>query len=360
MEWSERIRVWRESGLSGDAFAKSVGCRSKTLQWWASELARRARGAKEAPPKVAMARVQVAPSPATLDQPDAIAIVVGRAQIAVRRGFDRKSSPSHVVRGTPVPGRVSAWTTTERSLRAELARAGGVAKGRGAGYPEHLRSRVTAFARAHGVKRAVSSLGVSPGTVRKWMRDGGAFLPVVVARDVPSTRPADHRVVLVSPTGWRARDRSRPTPGSPRSDRVNELLTGRRVFVHREPVDMRKAFDGLTGLVVNAMKRDLLDVFVFVFVGRDRKRAKALVWDGTGICLFAKRVAKGRFAAPWEVGGDGELSPGPGSSRGRAQPGRRRCARGRRLDRLGPTRRAGVRRHACRRSGGASCPPVTS
>lgn len=58
-KWDERIRTWRESGLSADDFAKSVGCRTKTLQWWASELDHRARGTKSAPTKVTMASVQV-------------------------------------------------------------------------------------------------------------------------------------------------------------------------------------------------------------------------------------------------------------------------------------------------------------
>lgn len=40
---------------------------------------------------------------------------------------------------------------------------------------------------------------------------------------------------------------------------------------------------------------------------RDRKRAKALFWDGTGLCLFAKRLEQGRFAAPWAKDGSGPL-----------------------------------------------------
>jgi transposase len=38
---------------------------------------------------------------------------------------------------------------------------------------------------------------------------------------------------------------------------------------------------------------------MFLFVGRTRKRAKILYWDGTGLCLFSKRLEKGLFAAPW-------------------------------------------------------------
>ena len=72
------------------------------------------------------------------------------------------------------------------------------------------------------------------------------------------------------------------------------------VFAYPQPVDMRKAFDTLSYLVVSGFGRQLLDGDVFVFVGKDRKRAKVLWWDGTGLCLLAKRLSKGRFAAPWQ------------------------------------------------------------
>lgn len=73
-----------------------------------------------------------------------------------------------------------------------------------------------------------------------------------------------------------------------------------RVFAYAEPVDMRKSFDTLGALVREGLGHDVLDGALFVFVGRDRRRAKVLHWDGTGMCVLAKRLAKGRFAAPWE------------------------------------------------------------
>lgn len=80
-----------------------------------------------------------------------------------------------------------------------------------------------------------------------------------------------------------------------------------RIFAHREPVDMRKSFDTLAAVVRLAMGSDVMKGDVFVFVGRRRRHAKALWWDGTGLVLLAKRLAKGRFAAPWERDGKGAI-----------------------------------------------------
>lgn len=80
-----------------------------------------------------------------------------------------------------------------------------------------------------------------------------------------------------------------------------------RVWVHREPVDMRKSFDTLAAVVKLEMNNDVLAGDVFVFVGRRRRHAKVLWWDGTGILVLAKRLARIRFAAPWEKRGSGAL-----------------------------------------------------
>ncbi|MCP3170258.1 IS66 family insertion sequence element accessory protein TnpB [Myxococcus qinghaiensis] len=72
------------------------------------------------------------------------------------------------------------------------------------------------------------------------------------------------------------------------------------VYAYGQPCDMRKSFDTLAALVTGHMRRDLLSGDVFLFVGRSRRRAKALFFDGTGLCLFAKRLERGRFAALWK------------------------------------------------------------
>jgi transposase len=69
------------------------------------------------------------------------------------------------------------------------------------------------------------------------------------------------------------------------------------VFAHAAPVDMRKSFDTLAALVKQELGQNLLSGSLFLFTSKDRKRAKVLYFDGTGLCLFAKRLDKGRFAA---------------------------------------------------------------
>ena len=72
------------------------------------------------------------------------------------------------------------------------------------------------------------------------------------------------------------------------------------VYACGEIVDMRKSFDTLSALVVGQMKRDVLSGELYLFVSRNRKRAKVLYFDGTGLCLFAKRLEKGKFAAVYD------------------------------------------------------------
>lgn len=70
-----------------------------------------------------------------------------------------------------------------------------------------------------------------------------------------------------------------------------------RIFLAKEPVDMRKGFDGLASLV----KRQGEDVFsghLFAFASKRLDRIKILTWDSGGFVLFYKRLEKGRFRMP--------------------------------------------------------------
>jgi transposase len=82
------------------------------------------------------------------------------------------------------------------------------------------------------------------------------------------------------------------------------MLGGTRqvcVWAYREAVDMRKSFDGLFALVRDQLHRDVLSGDMFLFMGRNRRRAKVLLWDGTGLCVYAKRLEKGRFTPLWSL-----------------------------------------------------------
>lgn len=76
-----------------------------------------------------------------------------------------------------------------------------------------------------------------------------------------------------------------------------------RVFAYPTPVDLRKGFDGLYGLVEQGLKQDPLAGDLYLFVGVTRTRCKVLMWDGTGLCLFQKRLEHGTFAKIWRDDG---------------------------------------------------------
>ncbi len=80
-----------------------------------------------------------------------------------------------------------------------------------------------------------------------------------------------------------------------------------RVFAYAAPTDMRKGFEGLSALVRAKLNADPLSGDLFLFVNRTRRRAKVLLFDGTGLCLYAKRLDKGRFACLWREAGRRQL-----------------------------------------------------
>ena len=81
-----------------------------------------------------------------------------------------------------------------------------------------------------------------------------------------------------------------------------------RVYAFATPVDMRKGFDGLAALVREELQREPTSGALYLFVSRNRIRAKVLMWDGTGLCLYAKRLEEGRFAPLWPREQDGEVA----------------------------------------------------
>ena len=71
-----------------------------------------------------------------------------------------------------------------------------------------------------------------------------------------------------------------------------------KVYIAVEGVDMRKGFEGLYGLVRDHLGEDPLSGHLFLFTNRSQTRLKVLVWDGSGLWVWAKRLEKGRFRWP--------------------------------------------------------------
>ena len=73
---------------------------------------------------------------------------------------------------------------------------------------------------------------------------------------------------------------------------------GVRIVVAARPVDFRNGLDGLAALIQQALRENPFAGDLFVFRAKRADRVKILAWDGTGLCLFHKRLEKGRFVWP--------------------------------------------------------------
>jgi transposase len=83
-----------------------------------------------------------------------------------------------------------------------------------------------------------------------------------------------------------------------------------RAFLCTRSVDMRKSFDGLSGLVEECFCQDLLTGHLFLFVNRRRDRIKVLYFDHDGLAIWYKRLEAGSFQVPDAGDRDGiELDP---------------------------------------------------
>ena len=76
------------------------------------------------------------------------------------------------------------------------------------------------------------------------------------------------------------------------------LPAGVKVHLALGYTDMRKGMDGLGTLVQETLKKDPFSGHLFEFRGRKAAIVKILFWDGNGLCLFTKRLDRGRFVWP--------------------------------------------------------------
>lgn len=87
------------------------------------------------------------------------------------------------------------------------------------------------------------------------------------------------------------------------------LPAGTRIWLVAGATDMRKGFDGLSALVQTALRDDPFSGQLFLFRGRRGDRVKVLWWDGQGLCLYYKRLERGRFVWPRAQNGVVHLTP---------------------------------------------------
>ncbi|MGX2030442.1 MULTISPECIES: IS66 family insertion sequence element accessory protein TnpB [Methylocaldum] len=85
--------------------------------------------------------------------------------------------------------------------------------------------------------------------------------------------------------------------------------SGTRIWIAAGVTDLRRGFDGLAALVQTQLQAEPFSGHIFAFRGRRGDRIKLLWWDGDGLCLFAKRLERGRFVWPQATGGTVSLTP---------------------------------------------------
>ena len=88
---------------------------------------------------------------------------------------------------------------------------------------------------------------------------------------------------------------------------IGALLQSSRVWAYPAPCDLRRGYSGLYALARNVLGHDPQQGGVFLFVNGRRTACKVLLHDGSGLCIFMKRLDKGRFAPLWRRDDDGQV-----------------------------------------------------
>src|SRR2546427_11415785 len=93
-----------------------------------------------------------------------------------------------------------------------------------------------------------------------------------------------------------------------RADSMIALPTGTHIWIAAGMTDLRRGFTGLSAVVQTVLEQNPFSGHVFVFRGRRGDLIKVLWWDGDGLCLFAKRLERGRFVWPQAASGTVSLT----------------------------------------------------
>src|SRR3954469_21302556 len=201
--------------------------------------------------------------------------------------YERRRLPpargDHRRRPAPPLDRRGEGLDRGREPRPGEHRLGGGAPLRAAPEPAvRLAPAAPGTGRARGSRvRAGSGRGGRPGTGR----DGGP--------DRDRARPGGG-------AGRGRRGRGGAAPGARGGARPGVIAVppGVRILLATRPVDFRKGMDGLAALVQQVLRADPFAGDVFIFRARRADRVKILVFDGTGLCLYSKRLEAGRFCWP--------------------------------------------------------------
>jgi transposase len=69
-----------------------------------------------------------------------------------------------------------------------------------------------------------------------------------------------------------------------------------KIFISKDPEDMRASYDSLFGKVQGVLKKDPFSGHLFVFINKRRTSCKCMYYDGTGLVIISKRMEKGLFS----------------------------------------------------------------
>lgn len=83
-----------------------------------------------------------------------------------------------------------------------------------------------------------------------------------------------------------------------------------RVWLCRQPTDMRKSYDGLSAMVKGVLHDDPLSGALFVFVNRKRTQLKCLYFEDDGYCIWSKRLERGQYRVRWDAAAKASIDLG--------------------------------------------------